>query len=603
MRHRPELDGLRGVAVLIVLVSHTRLAGFAVEGGFAGVTLFFVLSGFLITSLLLLEVSSRGGIAFGRFYLRRARRLLPALFFMLAGTGVLVLLFARDAAAQFRTDVLAALTYTSNWWYIVDERSYFESVGRPPLLQHLWSLGVEEQFYLVWPIVLLLLHRRWGRRGVLWGALVGVVGSTALMAGLAAAGDIPAAGDAARLYFGSDTHAMSVLVGAALACVLRPSTLSPVLARGADALLWTGGMAGVVALTWVFLNVGEDSTFLYRGGFLVVSLLTAGVVAVAAHPGASFGRVVGASPMRWLGTRSYGIYLWHWPVFLLLRPGVDLPYEGIAADATALVVTGLVAEVSYRWVETPVRDGRLTALWRNAWQRGTRGTAVVAAALTAAALAVFGAGAALAAIPEVTAADYVGGIESIGAGALPTASPAAAPAPDPHTPPVAAPAPAPAPLLSQLPITVVGDSVLLGAHTVIAQLMPQAGVDAAISRQAADIYARVLEHKAAGSLQPVVVIHLGTNGFIKQPELRGLFQQLTDRTRVVIVNTRVPRAWQDGSNSNISAVAAEFPANVRVADWYTTSAGHPEYFVADGVHLTAPGMQAYAAVIQQALDS
>ena len=599
--HLPGLDGVRAIAVAAVLLFH--LPGRPLIGGFLGVDVFFVLSGFLITSLLLLEVSSRGGIAFGMFYLRRARRLLPALFFMLAGTGVLVLLFARDAAAQFRTDVLAALTYTSNWWYIVDERSYFESVGRPPLLQHLWSLGVEEQFYLVWPIVLLLLYRRWGRRGVLWGALVGVVGSTALMAGLAAAGDIPAAGDAARLYFGSDTHAMSVLVGAALACVLRPSILSPVLTRGADTLLWMGGMAGLVGLTWVFVNVGEDSTFLYRGGFLVVSLLTAGVVAVAAHPGASFGRVLGVPPMRWLGTRSYGIYLWHWPIFLLLRPGVDLPYEGLAADATALVVTGLVAEVSYRWVETPVRDGRFAALWRNAWQRGTRGIAVVVAALTATALAVFGAGAALAAIPPVTAADYVGGIESIGAGALPKASPAAPPAPDPRTPAVAGPAPAPAPLLSQLPITMVGDSVLLGAHTVIPQLMPQAAVDAAISRQATDIYARVLEHKAAGSLQGVVVIHLGTNGFIKQPELRGLLQQLTDRTRVVIVNTRVPRVWQDGSNSNIGAVAAEFPANVRVADWNTASGGHPEYFVADGVHLTAAGMQAYAAVIQQALDS
>ncbi len=233
---------------------------------------------------------------FGKFYLRRARRLLPALFFMLAGTGVLVLLFARDAAAQFRTDVLAAITYTSNWWYIFDERSYFEAAGRPPLLQHLWSLGVEEQFYLVWPIVLLFLYRRWGRHGVLWGAVVGVVASTALMASLAAAGDIPAASDAARVYFGSDTHAMSVLVGAALACVLRPSTLSPVVARGADALLWTGGMAGLIGLTWVFANVGEGSSFLYRGGFLVVSLLTAGVVAVAAHPGAQLRPRLGRIP-------------------------------------------------------------------------------------------------------------------------------------------------------------------------------------------------------------------------------------------------------------------------------------------------------------------
>ena len=190
--HLPGLDAVRAIAVAAVLLFH--LPGRPLVGGFLGVDVFFVLSGFLITSLLLLEVSSSGGIAFGKFYLRRARRLLPALFFMLAGTGVLVLLFARDAAAQFRTDVLAAITYTSNWWYIVDERSYFEAAGRPPLLQHLWSLGVEEQFYLVWPIVLLLLYRRWGRRGVLWGAVAGVVASTALMASLAVARGHPGRG-------------------------------------------------------------------------------------------------------------------------------------------------------------------------------------------------------------------------------------------------------------------------------------------------------------------------------------------------------------------------------------------------------------------------
>jgi hypothetical protein len=425
------------------------------------------------------------------------------------------------------------------------------------------------------------------------------------MAALAASGGIPASGDAARVYFGGDTHAMSVLVGAALACVLRPTNLPRRLSRSADAWQWTAGMAGVGALAWIFLNVGEDSLFLYRGGFLVVALVAAVVVAVAAHPGASFGRVFGVAPLRWLGTRSYGIYLWHWPVFLLLRPGVDLPFEGIAADATALAATALVAEASYRWVETPVRDGRFAALWRRGWENGSRGVAVVLATATAAALAVFGAGAALASIPAVTAADYLGGVESVGAGPLPTARPAptqspAAPAGSPADAPVARP---PAGWVSAQPVLAIGDSVLLGAREVLPQVLPRVGIDAAISRQAEDVFARVLEHKAAGTLARVVVIHVGTNGYVKQADLRGLLAQLADSDRVVVVNTRVPKAWQDGSNNNIRVVTEEFPRHVRLADWYTASAGHPEYFVADGVHLTPVGMRAYATVIQQALDS
>ncbi|HPJ19946.1 MAG TPA: acyltransferase, partial [Actinomycetota bacterium] len=206
MGYIPGLDGIRAIAVLAVLLYHSGVAG--VPGGFLGVDVFFVLSGFLISSLLLQEIERTSAVSFGQFYLRRARRLLPALLATLALSSVLVLLFARDAAAQFRQDAISSMLYVTNWWYVVQDLSYFEAMGRPPMLQHLWSLAVEEQFYLLWPLILVFLYRWRGRPGVGRVALIVSLVSTVLMALGSLVWNVPEAGDASRLYFGTGTHAM-----------------------------------------------------------------------------------------------------------------------------------------------------------------------------------------------------------------------------------------------------------------------------------------------------------------------------------------------------------------------------------------------------------
>ncbi|HVQ17726.1 MAG TPA: acyltransferase, partial [Actinomycetes bacterium] len=413
MPYLPGLDGIRAIAVMGVLLFH--LPAELLPGGFLGVDVFFVLSGFLITSLLLQEVTETRRIAFKAFYLRRARRLLPALFAVLLVTTVLALTVARDAAAQLRHDILAALTYTTNWWYLIDDRSYFDVTGRPPLLQHLWTLAIEEQFYLVWPAVFLFTWRRWGSRGVGWTALGGTLASTVWMSWLAVSQGLPANGDTARLYFGSDTHAMGILLGAALAVVWRPTrlprSLSPPSQRGVAVV----GSLSLLALLGCLTLFSESSPLLYRGGFLLVSAISAVAVAAAAHPAAAFGRALGNAPMQWVGKRSYGIYLWHWPIFLVTRPDLDLPYRGVAAALTSLGLTFAAAEASYRWIEMPVRRGAASRLWHQVASVTGRTWSAWAVSATVVVSVLVAGGAALATVPTVDASTYLGGVTSVGA--------------------------------------------------------------------------------------------------------------------------------------------------------------------------------------------
>lgn len=596
----PAFDGIRAISVAAVLLFHADLPWLV--GGFLGVDSFFVLSGFLITSILLGEIARTGRIRLSRFYLGRARRLLPALLCVLGFSAVLALLFAHDAAAQLRSDAVAALGYVTNWWNILNDLSYFEATGRPPLLQHLWSLAVEEQFYLIWPAVLIVAFRWRGRLGVRRVALIGVGLSTLLMTVLSLILDMPTGHDASRLYFGSDTHAMGILLGAALATCLRPQRLPRRLPLAAEGVLTAVGVGALFGMIAAFHLASEDSAWLYRGGFLVFSGLTAALVAIACHPAVRAGRLLGWGPFRYVGTRSYGLYLWHWPVFMVLRPGIDMDWVGLPALVLRLALTVLLAELSFRYVEMPIRRGALMRTWR-AWRtESRRGAAKRGVVATGAAVAVAGGlSAGLWAMPSVTAADYVGGATAVGAEDL---SVALAGAPAPGAGSLESPAVAVRTELGQdltrVPVTAIGDSVLLGARDEVTRLMPKLTIDAAISRQADGVASRIKARKAAGQLADVVVIHTGTNGPAYAATLEPMMRELSDRARVVVVNLHMPDKWMAESNGVISAQVAKH-SNARLADWAAASAGHREYFYPDGTHTTPVGSRAYATVIAEVL--
>ncbi|MGD9956013.1 MAG: acyltransferase family protein, partial [Candidatus Nanopelagicales bacterium] len=485
-------------------------------------------------------------------------------------------------------------------------------------LQHLWSLAVEEQFYFVWPVLAWLLWKVGRTRGVRVGAVVGALGSTAAMAWIAVAQGMPEVTDPSRVYFGSDTHAMTILVGAFLATVWKAARVNAVVTdRGRHAASALGALS-LVALLATFWFVGYDSPLLYRGGFLVVGIVTAGFVAAASVTSSGFARVLGAQPLRWIGERSYGIYLWHWPVFMVLRPGVDLDADGLEVQALRLAITLALAELSYRYVEMPIRHGLIGRAWRRWKEAGgfaLFGRAAVAVVTSLTVVAALGIGLANAQGP--TFEQELGGVEGVGNESLTplptssTPSPTASPSGSGTTSASPSPTstrPSDRPLLAAgedafgLSFTAVGDSVLLGARDAVLETFPGGTVDAEVSRPSWQVFKRILDRRAAGKLGAVVVIHTGTNGSIDPAQLDSLLQVLQDRSRVVLVTVKAPRSWTAGDNAIIRAAAQKYTdGNVRLADWESEASGNRDWFYADGIHMRPDGAAAYAAMLRDAI--
>lgn len=601
LNYIPGLDGIRAVAVLAVLLYHADVPW--MPGGFLGVDMFFVLSGFLITSIVLTELDKTGRLSFTRFYLHRARRLLPALLLALGLAAVLAAFLATDAAATVRRDILAALTYSTNWVYIVADQSYFEATGRPPLLQHLWSLAVEEQFYLIWPALVLLAWRGGGRSRVREWALIGAFASTALMVVMSLMGGYPQPNDGSRVYFGTDAHAMGLLIGAALATVWLPGRLKSDLAAGAKAIVNVAGLGALGLTLLIMMNSHSNASWLYWGGFAVFSVLVAVVIAAASHPASVLGKALGTQPLRYIGQRSYGLYLFHWPVFLVLRPELDIPLEGLANLVLRFAVTFGLAELSYRFVEMPVRHGAIGRAWRNVrtLPDRERRPIVKKAAIIAGAgiLAVSLVGFRLVSIEEETP-DYLGGLTEVSALDDQPASTGGAER-QAGDPALSGTITAPDSSVAVKPgILAVGESVMLGAQGGLRKTFKKASIDAAVGRQAADIVARLKQLRDAGALRETVILHTGSNGYVEKSQLREMLQILSDAERIIVVNVDVPREWQDPNNELLAEMVADKP-NAVLADWHARADSVSGLHVKDGIHLTQQGVKEYANVIDEAL--
>ncbi|MGO9078202.1 MAG: acyltransferase family protein [Streptosporangiaceae bacterium] len=343
----PGLDGIRALAVLAVMAFHENLS--AVPGGFLGVDVFFVLSGYLITDLLAAQFARDGRLDLRGFWLRRARRLLPALAVMLVIVCAAVAVLEPGQLASLRPALLGAVSYTSNWWQALAHRSYFSLFGPPPVLQHLWSLAVEEQFYLIWPLALaLLLTRLRTSRLRAAAACAAAGGSALLMFALYSPGSDPS-----LVYYGTDTHASALLIGAALALTWPLARLTAAQA-GMARRLDLAGLLGLAALGWAVWHFSGTDPVVYPAGLLLAALAASGVVLAAASPGV-IGAALSWRPLRWLGLRSYGIYLWHWPV-IALAAAVAGPAAAhsppVRVIETCLPVA--LAAASWRWIEEPV---------------------------------------------------------------------------------------------------------------------------------------------------------------------------------------------------------------------------------------------------------
>src|SRR5215204_5969121 len=581
--YSPGLDGLRALAVIAVLLYHAGLPW--IPGGFLGVEIFFVISGYLITALLLAEWRQRGRIDLKTFWLRRARRLLPALYVLLVVTLTFAVVFLPGEVAGLRADVIAALGYVTNWFLIFGEESYFESVGRPSVLQHLWSLAVEEQFYLIWPIVLAvglgLGATRLRRRRVLTVAIVGAAASAVAMALMYTPGVDPS-----RVYYGTDTRATGLLCGAALAFLWSPGDkYRPDEARHERLRLsdrgrfrrrwgWTApllldvlSIAALGGLVWFFLHLGEFEPLLYRGGFVLVGLTTLTAIMAVVHPYAHVGSyLLGSAPMRWLGVRSYGIYLWHWPVFMLTRPELDVAFGGLPLLSLRIGLTILLADLSYRFVERPIRRGALGRAWKALREaRGERRRRLslqwAGAVLPLVALCILlGVAAALAEPPKppsYVSTEHVR-IETAGRGEAQnvrssggTASDRAAPSRKAAGRNAGPGAEGRAARLGNgqgdrrgtAPrgrVTAIGDSVMLGAVDALQQDIPRlTTIDARGSRQVPEATSVLKRLRASGGLGKVVILHIGDNGAVTDEEFDEVMKVLSNTRKVLVVNTTV----------------------------------------------------------------
>jgi peptidoglycan/LPS O-acetylase OafA/YrhL len=536
------IDGLRAIAVVAVILYHAEF-GF-IPGGFLGVEVFLVISGYLITSLLILERVRTGTIDLKEFWTRRARRLLPALGVLLLLVTTSALLFARDALFRLNDDVFAALTYSTNWVMIFRQESYFEAFARPPLLRHLWSLAVEEQFYLFFPLIFAGVMVLFSRRSTGYGqtarrfmgfAAVALIASTALMWLMYVPYEDPS-----RVYFGTDTRASGLFVGVALAFAWQPWRFTKSLARQGTITLNVAGFAALAFLTYILLTLGEYDVFLYRGGFLLVSILTAIVIAVTVHPQGALNPVLGNSLFVWIGKRSYGLYLYHWPVFLLMRPEIDIPWSRWPTLFAQIVVTLAITEASYRWIEQPIRR-RGFKPWIAWVTEPLRRRSPQAAALW-----------------PVIAGVFVIGL-------------------------------------------MIGDSVMLGAKVGLEKAVEDALVDGTVSRQMKHVPAVVTQYRTEGLLGEVAVVHLGTNGPFSAAHFDDAMISLADADRVYFVNASVPRRYEGDVNDRLAAGVERWDQAFLI-DWHSAAKDHPEYFVKDGVHLTSAGVGAYVDLIAGAIN-
>ena len=618
------LDGLRAIAVGLVVAYHLFPAWWLPQG-FIGVDVFFVISGFLITSLMLRESAASEAAGRGRrvslvgFWQRRARRLLPALVMLIVVCGTWAWAVGGDVLVGLGRQVLGALTFSFNWISISAGVGYFDS-GTPELFRNLWSLAVEEQFYVLWPLLfplLLLIPSRLARAGT---AVVAAAGSAIWMAvlvsGATAAGSIGgAAADVTRAYFGTDSHGFGILLGVALAFAAGRALHSPtawMLRPGVRHAVTIAGVIAVAGIVAVAMLPAAPDTATFPGALLAACLLTVVAIAAGAWPGSVLGRALDVAPVRWVGARSYGIYLWHWPVLVLLMasaavaPGAE---PTVSIGLWALLITLVAATLSFRFVETPIRRlgfrASLTALRaRLSGPPASRFAAL--GAMAALVVAVGATTSAIAIAPQTTS-----GADAVRAGQQALDGVSTSPSPTPTAPEVSPPLAVPSgdePVPGPRPATVtgdqvsaIGDSVMLASAPGLMERLPGIQIDAAVSRSMNAGVGIVEAQAAAGQLRPYVVVALGTNGPISAEALARLEQAVGPDRQLVLVNAFAPRDWIAGVNAELAAFDAAQP-DVVVADWAGTATAHQDLLAGDRIHPGPTGGRLFAETVATAVQ-
>ena len=575
-RHIASIDGLRAIAVTAVVLYHLGISW--IPGGFLGVDLFFVISGYVITRLILDSINRSSALDLRGFYWARLRRIYPGFLFMLFSTVIFIGVWAPEAVSRFLKDLPYALTGTMNWSLVARHQDYFEAIGRPPLLQHTWSLAVELQFYLIWPIILLTVLKYFGKKNVARAALLIAMISGAALFIVSLKLDASNAQQVSHVYFGTDTHSLGLFLGSALAVSWIPQNLSSNIEKRAQDVVDGIGVVGLLGLISTFLFIDETNATLYRIAFPLAGIFGCLVIISLVHPASRFAPVISSAPFAWIGERSYGIYIWHWVVFQVTRPSVDITGDPWALYLARVLLVLALADISLRWVEIPFRQGNIQN-----WIRGIkyRTPKVRLRHKAYVVLSVFSLLAVSASI-SVQAVNKADLLAKQAAQAL------------------ADEANANEDLGSTTGLWVTGDSVILGIRAKLEKKVHISLINARVGRQAPELLA-VMQIDQSSVPESPVIFNLGNNNKLTESTVTEIFEIVKNQPQIIVVNTAVPRPWRDENNQIIARVASRY-ANVKLVNWNNISEGHPELFAPDGVHLSPTGSDAYVAAVLDVLN-
>ena len=574
-RHIASIDGLRAIAVTAVVLYHLGISW--IPGGFLGVDLFFVISGYVITRLILDSINRSSALDLRAFYWARLRRIYPGFLFMVFSTIIFIGVWAPEAIKRFLIDLPYALTGTMNWSLVARHQDYFEAIGRPPLLQHTWSLAVELQFYLIWPIILLTVLKYFGKKNVARAALLIAMISGATLFIVSLKLDASNAQQVSHVYFGTDTHSLGLFLGAALAVSWIPQNLSANIEKRAQDVVDGIGIVGLLGLIGTFLFIDEANATLYRIAFPLAGIFGCLVIISLVHPASRFAPIISSAPFAWVGQRSYGIYIWHWVIFQVTRPSVDLSGDTWALYLARVLLVLALADISLRWVEIPFRQGNIQN-----WVRGIKYRApkvqlrhksyIVISIVT------------LLAVSTSISVQAINKADLIAKQTLEATQGESGLTED---------------LGSTTGLWVTGDSVILGIRAKLEKQVHISLINARVGRQAPELLAVMRVDQSSVPESPVI-FNLGNNNKLSESTVVEIFETIKNQPEIIVVNTAVPRAWRDENNQIIARVAGRY-ANVKLIDWNKISSGKPELFAPDGVHLSPMGSDAYVASVLEVL--
>lgn len=589
MRYMPGLDGLRAIAVLGIIIYHLNKQW--LTGGFLGVDTFFVISGYLITSLLLKEYDDTGIIKLKSFWIRRLKRLLPAVIVLLMVVGTATLLLKSDNIIRVKHDIIAAIFYVSNWWYIAKDVNYFEQFSFMPL-KHLWSLAIEEQFYIFFPVILvtllLTIKKRYKIGFIFWGVSIISLGLMMFIYSIN--------GDHSRVYFGTDTRLQTLLLGVILAFLWPPFKLKNDPPKVVKYVIDGIGSLSFIVLILLFFIINDETNWIYDGGFYLISILTLFIIASVVHPSTWIAKIFSNPVLVFIGKRSYSLYLWHFAVISFVHSYYVDGQIPVYVYFIDISLTIIFAELSYRFIETPFRKEGIKALnWRPSYIPQFIRMAIVVTLLIPFMLILVGAfnkygkdiiGEKANSFDTTIEDNYlmrIAPIDNIHIDGL-----------------VSEKKKESSDLYNNIKPLLIGDSVMVDIGESFKSSVPKSRIDGKVGRQLYQtlplVKANYSQYKKSSDQ---VVLELGTNGDFTVKQLDDLLNQF-GKAKIYLVNTRVPRIYEANVN-RLLADAAKRKSNVTLIDWNKRSQGHSEYFAPDGVHLEYKGVLALKDEILKAL--